>query len=161
MNCNTARESIFDRPTAELEAHLAACSECAREFQSLKATMALLDEWKAPEGSPFFGARVRARAQEIREQQENGAFAWLRAPLMGLPAWRPALAAALAVVMAIGVSITYRGGENKRQNITIAREIKGTAVGDLLVLEKEQHIFTELELLDDLAADPAAEQDHI
>jgi anti-sigma-K factor RskA len=153
VKCSQIRETFFDAPTPEVERHLAGCPECAREFKSLRATMSALDDWRAPEPSSFFGVRIRARLDDVRNEPA-GWFAWLRRPLLGVAAWRPALATALAVAMAVGVILTYRNGNgDSPANITIAKEIKGTAVGALLVLEKEHEIFTELELLDDLNGD--------
>jgi hypothetical protein len=154
LKCNQIRETFFDTPTPEVERHLAGCPECARELASLRATMAAMDDWRMPEPSPFFGTRLKARLADVRNEPV-GWLAWLRKPMFGIPMWRPALASAFAVVLAVGAALMYQdgsrsGGVTNGKVGPIAREIKGTAVGDLLVLEKEQELFTQLDLLDDL-----------
>jgi len=58
MNCQEARQEMLlmapgeSSPTAAV--HLRGCEECAKELASLRSTMALLDEWTAPEPSPYF-----------------------------------------------------------------------------------------------------------
>ena len=39
---------------AKVQSHVAECERCQGELAELKATMALLDEWEAPEPSPYF-----------------------------------------------------------------------------------------------------------
>ena len=65
----------------------ASCAACAGELASLQQTMALLDEWQAPEPSPYFDSRLRARVREEAVAASRGWLAWLR---------RPAVAAAAA-----------------------------------------------------------------
>src|SRR5688572_29525395 len=102
MKCNQAREYLLDLAEGqspvppEVRQHLASCPGCAAEMQSLKATMSLLDEWKAPEPSPYFDSKLAARLREERAAaaQPRGVMAWL-----GLR-WQQAAAVALAAVMA-------------------------------------------------------------
>lgn len=49
---------------AAVEAHLAACPECARRHQEFLAVFRALGEWEAPEPSPWFDARLRRRIAE-------------------------------------------------------------------------------------------------
>ena len=64
MNCKDVREQLLERAVeggaapAELELHFAGCAPCAREFEQMNKTMALLDEWQAPEPSPYFDVRL-------------------------------------------------------------------------------------------------------
>jgi hypothetical protein len=97
MNCNDVRENLMDvlaeGSTPEVLAHLRECGSCAQELDGLRKTMALLDEWHAPEPSPYFLTRLQAH---VREEQQKaparaGFFSWLRKPLLTLP-----LAAVLA-----------------------------------------------------------------
>jgi hypothetical protein len=105
MNCNDVRENLMDvlaeGSTPEVLAHLRECGSCAQELDGLRKTMALLDEWQAPEPSPYFLTRLQAH---VREEQQKaparaGFLAWLRKPLLTLP-----LAAILA---ASGAFYTY------------------------------------------------------
>jgi hypothetical protein len=82
MKCETIREQIFAATSsAEVKAHLSACAACAQVWQAMQGTMALLDEWKQPEPSPFFDVKLRARLQRLKEEEalaNQGWFAWLR-----------------------------------------------------------------------------------
>jgi hypothetical protein len=106
MNCNDVRENLMDvlaqgQTAPEVLAHLRECVSCSRELEGLRKTMALLDEWTAPEPSPYFLSRLQAH---VREEQQKaparaGLFAWLRKPI---------LAGALAGVLAAGGAVyTY------------------------------------------------------
>ena len=57
---------------AKLQMHLAECERCRRELHELRATMALLDSWKAPEPNPYFLTRFEARLREEREASPEG-----------------------------------------------------------------------------------------
>ena len=61
---------------AKVQAHVAECDGCRRELDELRATMALLDAWEAPEPSPYFMTRLDARMREEREAAPRG---WLAA----------------------------------------------------------------------------------
>lgn len=89
MNCNDVRENLMDvlaegRTAPEVLAHLRECGSCSQELDGLRKTMALLDEWEAPEPSPYFLTRLQAH---VREEQQKalspfGVLAWLRKPVM-------------------------------------------------------------------------------
>ena len=53
MNCERFRDQMLDAlqgaAPAELEAHLRSCGACAQEWEALKKTSMLLDEWPAAE----------------------------------------------------------------------------------------------------------------
>jgi hypothetical protein len=73
-NCNDTRELMPDLAagltavTPEVKAHLESCAECAGKLEAFRQTMSLLDEWQAPEPSPYFDVRLNAR---LREQAES------------------------------------------------------------------------------------------
>jgi anti-sigma factor RsiW len=138
--------------TPEVNDHLRSCAACTETLAEFRKTMALLDEWQAPEPSPYFDTRLRARLREEAAQQPAGWWAWAR---------RPALAVSLAVMMVAGVSI-YRmrhqgdNGTNPPPTLANADVQPGTAVGDLQTLDKNHDVFTDSDpdtdgsLLDDL-----------
>ena len=70
MKCNEAREVMPDLAaglmtvTPEVKAHLDSCTECAGKLEAFRQTMSLLDEWQAPEPSPYFDVRLGARLRE-------------------------------------------------------------------------------------------------
>ncbi len=55
--------------------HVAECEDCQRQLEELRATMALLDTWEAPEPNPYFMTRFEARLREERKAAPAG---WLR-----------------------------------------------------------------------------------
>src|SRR5262249_2029601 len=128
--CNEIRDQFLDQPVpAAVKEHVQACAECAREWKSFERTFALLATWGAPEQSPSFDTRFRGRLNEVKAQEvhSDGWFAWLRRP-----AWRPVMAGALAVVMAIGVTVLYRQpGKGVIIESLMKTPAKGTAVADL------------------------------
>jgi anti-sigma factor RsiW len=153
MNCEEIRERMPDvaagliQPTAEEGQHLASCTACAEQMKAMTATMALLDEWQAPEPSPYFDVRLQARLREEMAKPQAGWLYWLR---------RPVLAAALTVLMGIAVGLFFTRSSGiyvppeEEAGITEAAE-PGTAVSDLQALEKNHELYSEFDLLDDLA----------
>src|SRR3954462_5630704 len=126
--------------------HLATCRACTGQLKAMGATMALLDEWQAPEPSPYFDVRLQARLREEISKQQAGWLQWFR---------RPVLAAALTVVMGVGIGVFFtRTGKYK--NVTSARNAAniptppGSAVSDLQTLDKNHEMYSDFELLDDL-----------
>ena len=104
MKCDEIRERMpdvaagFSEPTADEGKHLESCGACAEQLKAMRATMALLDEWQAPEPSPYFDIRLQAR---LREEMAKPQASWLR--------WfrRPVLAAALTVLLGVGVGLFF------------------------------------------------------
>ena len=96
MKCEEIREVMPDlasglmEVTPEIGGHLAGCGACAAKMEEFRQTMALLDEWKAPEPSPYFDVRLQARLREEMAKPQAGWLTWFR---------RPVLAAALTVLM--------------------------------------------------------------
>jgi hypothetical protein len=153
MNCEEIRERMPDvaaglsQSTAEEGQHLARCAACAEQLKAMRGTMALLDEWQAPEPSPYFDVRLQARLREEMAKPQAGWLYWLR---------RPVLAAALTVLMGIGVGLLFTRGSgiytppDQEAAMTETPE-PGSAVGDLQALDKNHDLYSDFELLDDLA----------
>src|SRR5690349_10187752 len=102
MKCQEIRELMPDLATGagtatlETEKHLQGCAECSGKLEEFRKTMALLDEWQAPEPSPYFDVRLQARLrEEMAKPDPVGWLHWIR---------RPALALSLAAVLVIGIS---------------------------------------------------------
>ena len=148
MKCNEIRELMpdlaagFSAVTPEINQHLKDCGECEAKLNAFRQTMTMLDEWKAPELSPYFDTRFQARLREEKEKakQPAGWWAWLRGP---------ALAGALAVVAVVGITVFQRGGitTDRPPIITAA---PGTAVGDLQALDRNDDMYANFDELDDL-----------
>jgi anti-sigma factor RsiW len=150
MECNEIREVMPDlaaglsAATTEVEQHLSGCSECAAKLVAFRQTMSLLDEWQAPEPSPYFDVRLRAR---MRAEGTKQAVSWLQ----WLP--KPALAVSFALLMAVGVTLFQKGGRQPVQNSQPLASVQGepgTAVGDLQALDKNHELYSDFDLLDDL-----------
>lgn len=150
MNCNGIRERMpdlaagFAQPTADEEEHFATCAACAEQLKSMRATVTLLDEWQAPEPSPYFDVRLQARLREEMARPQMGWLHWFR---------RPVLAAALTVLMGVGVGLLFTRSSRihePAQNPVAEASEPGTAVSDLQALEKNHDLYADFELLDDL-----------
>jgi anti-sigma factor RsiW len=153
MKCEEIREVMPDLAsglmamTPEIGGHLADCGACAGKMEEFRRTMALLDEWKAPEPSPYFDVRLQARLREEMAKSQAGWATWFR---------RPVLAAALTVLMGIGVGLFFTKGSgiySPGNNVVADSQVQaepGTAVSDLQALEKNHDLYSDFDLLDDL-----------
>jgi len=151
MKCNEILELMPDLATGasaatpEVQTHLETCKGCEAKLGEFQKTMALLDEWQAPEPSPYFDTRMQARLREEAAKQPVGWLHWIR---------RPALAGALALVAVVGVSVLQRGdlrfggGTQPQGPVAV---VPGTAVGDLQALDKNDDLYSNFDVLDDLA----------
>jgi len=151
MKCADIREQFMEvvlsgpeTASREAQEHLRTCAACAEELVSFQQTMALLDEWRAPEPSPYFGSRLRARVREEASVQPAGWLAWLR---------RPVVAAAAMVLVGVGVSLlevgNFRDHSTMASNDNVVRtNVPGNAVSDLQYLDKNPDLFSEFDALD-------------
>lgn len=149
MNCNEVRENLIELISGgpadpQVTAHVSQCSNCTAELNSLRSTMALLDEWEAPEPSPYFLTRMRAHLKEEREKAPASRWvAWLR---------RPVLAVSLAMVLAVG-GLTYRLIEV--QSTDNGGPQPGTAVADIESLDKNHDLLIDTDLVNELTGAPS------
>ena len=148
MKCEEIRERMpdvaagFSELTSGETNHLANCSVCAEQFKAMRATMSLLDEWQMPEPSPYFDVRLQARLREEIDKPQTRWVHWFR---------RPVLAAALTVIMGVGVGVIFmRGDRGHPANSPVADIGPGSAVSDLETLDKNHDMYADFELLDDL-----------
>jgi len=148
MKCNEVCELMPDLAaglnavTPETTNHLASCAACTSKLSEFRQTMALLDEWQVPEPSPYFDVRLQARLREETAAQPAGWWHWVR---------KPALAVSLAVLMVM--SITLFRTDAGRNAVPGSRAMvvePGTAVGDLQALDRNNELYSDFELLDDL-----------
>lgn len=154
MECNKIRadfmEAVLSGPQAassELQEHLRNCAVCMHELDSLQKTMAVMDEWQAPEPSPYFSTRLRARLREEAVVQPAGWLVWLR---------RPIVAVAAAVLLVVGVGMLETANFRTEHNTVASNNepgvvrvnAPGTAVGDLQYLDKNAELFADFDALD-------------
>ncbi len=157
MNCKQLKDSLLDLAQApaaaalspEAQEHLRACPGCAAELDSLRRTMSVLDEWTAPEPSPYFDSRLRARLHD-ESAQGPGLFEFLR---------RPALAAAFTLLFVAGLFL-FQSGQVPTQSPESSAGGSVTAstgaVSDLETLDSNYDLYADSELLEQL--DPNGEQ---
>src|SRR4051812_11705655 len=94
MSCEQLQEHMpevamgSETPSPEMKSHLEACGKCAETLEAMRTTMAMLDEWKAPEPSPYFDTRMQALLREEKQKAPTGVFAgvmaWFRRPVLGI-----------------------------------------------------------------------------
>ena len=158
MNCDQIRERLLDLAagtdpgTPEIGKHVASCAACAGQLEELRQTMALLDEWKAPEPSPYFNTRLGARLREEEARPHAAWLNWLR---------RPALAVSLAAVLVAGALVAGNKSyfvEIEAMNTTPPAPSvpvqPGTALGDLQALERNNDLYADFDMLDELQVQP-------
>ncbi|HEX4759139.1 MAG TPA: hypothetical protein VH308_14205 [Terracidiphilus sp.] len=136
---------------AKAQAHFAECAHCQAELAALKATMALLDTWEAPEPSPYFMTRMNARMREERAAAPAG---WFRSRLARLRAGfaygpgshvRPLAAMALTVMLLVGGG-AYLGVTD--WNHAAQQPAQATAVvHDLQLLDSNAQVLDQLDSL--------------
>jgi hypothetical protein len=156
MKCEEISEMMPDLAsglmgiTPEVGGHLAGCGACTGKLEEFRQTMALLDEWQAPEPSPYFDVRLQARLREEMAKPPAGWLTWFR---------RPVLAAALTVLVGVGVGLFFTKNSGfYKPNINEIAVVEsqtpsmepGTAVSDLQALEKNHDLYSDFDLLDDL-----------
>ena len=158
MNCKKIREQLPDVALGlgpvppDVEAHLASCQECAGTFEALKATMSLLDEWQAPEPSPYWDTRMQARLREEKQKAPASVWSWLRRPALSL-------AAALCLVVGAGTYQLSRVMQVPDAPPAMVANIPaptGSAVADLQYLEKNNDVLQNFDALDALYGDDDA-----
>jgi hypothetical protein len=165
MTCKEVREYLLDAaqensvsglhpsapkagaPGTPLDEHLRSCASCSRELESMRQTMALLDEWEVPEPSPYFDSRLRARVREVAAEP-RGWLQWLRGP---------AIALAFALLMVVSIALfrnapNHEIANNTKPNFPNAVQT-GTAVSDLQELEHDGDMYANFDMLDDLGTE--------
>jgi hypothetical protein len=161
MNCRIAKSKLMDllivgeQPTkgsAQEKAlvkagnHVEHCAECLQELEELRATMALMDDWAAPEPSPYFNARMSALLRSEREAEPAGFFERLKSRLLygSNMHLRPIAAGALALLLLVGGG-TYAGFVNATHP---AAGNTSATVRDLQSLDDNSQVFQQLNALD-------------
>ena len=148
MNCKEVRENLIEllgegQANSSLAAHVRQCGTCTAELESLRKTFAMMDEWEAPEPSPYFLTRMRAHLKEEREKAPQSRWvAWLR---------RPVLAVSLATLLAAG-GLTYRLVQ--METAPTVDNDRGP-VADIESLDKNHDLIIDTDLLNELTGAPS------
>jgi predicted anti-sigma-YlaC factor YlaD len=159
MNCTQIRELLPDlaagmgasTPEPEVEKHIASCADCAAHLRELQKTMALLDEWQAPEPSPYFDTRLQARLREEMARPATGWLNWVN--WLRRPAWAMSLAAVIfAGALFVGSkSYIFQTEAIATKPPSLGLPVQpGTAVGDLQALERNDELYADFDVLDEL-----------
>jgi hypothetical protein len=160
MNCNQIRELLPDLAAGmdatsiqpEVNQHISSCDDCATHLRDLQKTMALLDEWQAPEPSPYFDTRLQARLrEEVREEMARPHAGWLG--WVRHPAWAMSLAAVMfaGALMVGGKSYITQPDTIATRPPSLSLPVEpGTAVGDLQALDRNDELYADFDMLDEL-----------
>ncbi|HEY4010430.1 MAG TPA: hypothetical protein VGM11_09795 [Acidobacteriaceae bacterium] len=160
MNCKTCKthlpdlllEDGFEAAHPEIAAHLKSCESCANELAELRATFALMDDWVAPEPSPYFDSRLGARVREAAAAQPEGLFERMYAFLTFSTGrqLRSAMAGALMLALLIGggsfAGFEYANRPGPQPSAT---------VNDLKILDNNAQAYQQMDQL----LDPSANDD--
>jgi anti-sigma factor RsiW len=166
-DCKTCRTSLADllldesyaAAHPEVAEHMAACAECRTELEELQATFALLDEWKAPEPSPYFDTKLHARLREAQASEPEGFWSRTRAFLTYSTGHRlrPALAGMMVVAVMLAGGGTFAG--LYQHSTPIAVQASPT-VNDLKLLDNNAQAVQQMDQLldgsDDSSGPPSS-----
>jgi len=166
MNCNEMNamlpEMLFDAEVAEAngeaQVHLARCADCRKQLDELRATMALLDTWEAPEPNPYFMTRLGARLEEERTAAPAGWFERIRARFVysSRMTMRPVAAMAMTAVLLLGGG-AYLGLDN--WETPKPQPVQAAVVHDLQTLDSNAQLLDQLEAITDQPDDPNGDDD--
>ena len=123
--------------------------------QAMQDVMRLMDDWKAPEPSPWFDARMAARLREEQQRAPQGLFAQLRDRWLfsQQATMKPLMAGAMALLLVTGGG-TYWQASHLHPAVKPA-SISAT-VQDLQILDNNAQAIQQMgQLLDDNDVDPA------
>lgn len=159
MDCKEIHELLPDlaagmeASTPETEKHIASCAACSAKLHDFQKTMALLDEWQAPEPSPYFDTRLQAL---LREEMARQPIPWYRRLVPnGLmrPAWIMSVAAVIFMAALVAGNRSYITQTDAMATKPPALGLPvqpGTAVGDLQALESNDDLYADFDVLDEL-----------
>lgn len=152
MNCQTCHSELpnllLDHAaiSANVKAHLDSCPACLEEFNSLQATVALLDTWEAPSPSPYFDQKLAVRLREEQAMPSAGWFEQLQTRFLFNTGrqFRPAMVGVLALLLLVGggtfAGISTSSASHGKAQIS-------AAVSDLQILDKNDQALQEMDQL--------------
>jgi hypothetical protein len=156
-SCKECREHLCDLlldPAAvpsRIATHLSACAACREELAALRATLAVLDAWEAPQPSAYFDTRLHARLREAQAAPPEGFFERMRAFFAYSTGrhLRSAVAGALALVLVAGT-----GSFVGVHGLHFGQPQASAAVNDLKILDNNAQALQQMDqLLDDSSDD--------
>lgn len=143
---NAAAKLIPSPP--EFQRHLGICAKCSSEFDELRKTIDLLDEWGVPNPSARFDEGLRAK---LAGAEPSSTLVWrLRLQPM-------VFVLSLAALLLL-VTVTLQRTETVPATPSLMDKYAlepptGSAVADLQSLDEGDELFADFDLLDELAPD--------
>lgn len=157
MNCREMEDKLMDllepgTPAGPVAAHVAGCASCTAQLAEMRSTFALMDEWAAPEVSPWFDGKMHAKLREEIAREPEGFFERLRARFQyGYNfTWKPLAAGAMALVLMAGAGTV---GVHRMMNPAPAQSV---AVQDLQRLDTNAAALQDMEQIDNDASDDSS-----
>lgn len=157
FDCKTCRDLLPDlllEPElvpAQARGHLLGCAACRTELQELQATMGVLDLWTAPEPTPYFDARVRARLRGAQNEAPEGLWERLLDTVRFSTSWglRSALAGVFLLILVLGggTAATLWSGHQT------APAASSPTVNDLRIFDNNAQALQQMDLLDEPGTD--------
>jgi hypothetical protein len=135
---------------AKVQSHVAQCADCGRRLAELKATMALLDTWEAPEPNPYFLTRFEARMRDERQSAPAGWLARQFARLHAGFAYGPGIHVRPLAAMALTVFLLVGGGtylDLTDWNHPVQQQNEADVVHDLQGLANNAQLLDQMEAL--------------
>lgn len=150
MDCKATKTELADLLLAPAEAsaaarqHVETCAACRQELSALAATMQVMDDWQAPEPSPYFDVRMAALLREEKANPPANLWERMRARMLYSSNLhlRPIAAGALALLLMAG------GGTAVWVGHTPLRPQESATVRDLQSLDGNAQVFQQLSTLD-------------
>jgi len=142
----------FEAAHPDIASHLKSCEPCATELSELRSTFALMDAWTAPEPSPYFDSRLRARVREAAQAEPEGFFERLHAFLTFSTGrqLRPALTGVLMLLLLIGGG-TFAGFYEHSNHSS--QPAASATVNDLKILDNNAQALQQMDQLLDSGDD--------
>ena len=150
MDCKAIKTELADllldpaAATSAARQHVEACAGCRQELAALEATMHAMDDWQAPEPSPYFDVRMAARLRGEKANPPANLWERMRARLLYSSNLhlRPIAAGALALLLMAG------GGTAVLLERAPQRPQESATVRDLQSLDGNAQVFQQLSTLD-------------
>lgn len=154
MKCEKLQSFLPDlvldpaRVPPHVREHLKQCAICGSELATLQATMRLLDEWAAPEPTPYFDVRLAAGLREQKQAPAPGMWERVATRLQfgSNLHWRPVAAGALALLLVAGAG-SYAGFESLHPSVSPQQTASAT-VKDLELLDRNAQTIQQLAAFD-------------
>jgi hypothetical protein len=140
LRTETLEAVLFDsKSRVNKNEHLKVCASCAQQAKDLSSVLELLDEWRAPEPSPYFDTRLRAR---LRSEQKAPKPLWKIGRNTTLGWWLASASVLAGFLIVFGFFVAApRPGSKEAVKET-------SAVVDLQSLDRDADLLSEMSWLE-------------